>query len=482
MKHNLKLFEKNINNKFKVLPFLVKKNKIGKIKYFPPFFKEWKNTGFFYNKNNIKNLPIMNLLVNKLIKIYFNLFFKNLKKDKISIKKRNKLLNNIYISKAEIKFTNSISIITIYTLNNLNSIFKKYEKYINYLTREKEWIQKNKYFFTKNKSSKNKYLTRQWPISIIKLLIRPNFFNYMGFKPFYNEKINKNMDVNFDSNVIKVNFNNIKDIMRFNLDFYNKKSELFYLEIIKLRLYNIKKEYFLYLKTIWKYSLVNSSNFVKLNNDSNFILKFKNILSRILNTKIELNIINLKYHSYNPDFITKFLALKLKKNKFNIITSMRNIINKSKIDVAKYNKYRILNNNINLRENQYKDLSLISIVNNKDLTSLLKDIYNTNITINNSILFNNYNKIYNLIFNTIKFKYLGGIRLEIKGRLTKRYRADRSIYKLLWKGGLKNKDSSFKGLSSIVFRGNIESNIMYSITKNKRRIGAFAIKGWISGK
>ena len=45
---------------------------------------------------------------------------------------------------------------------------------------------------------------------------------------------------------------------------------------------------------------------------------------------------------------------------------------------------------------------------------------------------------------------MGGIRLEVKGRLTKRYRADRSVFKVKWKGGLKNIDSSFKGLSSVI--------------------------------
>jgi hypothetical protein len=77
---------------------------------------------------------------------------------------------------------------------------------------------------------------------------------------------------------------------------------------------------------------------------------------------------------------------------------------------------------------------------------------------------------------------MGGIRLEVSGRLTKRYRADRAIYKLKWKGGLKNIDSSFKGLSSILFRGHIEPNVNYSMFKSKRRIGAFSVKGWISGK
>jgi hypothetical protein len=77
---------------------------------------------------------------------------------------------------------------------------------------------------------------------------------------------------------------------------------------------------------------------------------------------------------------------------------------------------------------------------------------------------------------------MGGVRLEVKGRLTKRYRSDRSVFKLRWKGGLKNIDSSYKGLSTVNFRGYAKSNVDYSIFTSKRRIGAFAVKGWLSGQ
>jgi hypothetical protein len=77
---------------------------------------------------------------------------------------------------------------------------------------------------------------------------------------------------------------------------------------------------------------------------------------------------------------------------------------------------------------------------------------------------------------------MGGIRLEVKGRLTRRYRADRAIYKLFWKGGLKNIDSSYRRISSVLFRGYLNSNTSYSMSKSKRRIGSFAVKGWISGR
>jgi hypothetical protein len=86
------------------------------------------------------------------------------------------------------------------------------------------------------------------------------------------------------------------------------------------------------------------------------------------------------------------------------------------------------------------------------------------------------------IFNSINYKNMGGVRLEVSGRLTKRYRADRAIYKMLWKGGLNNIDSSFQGKSSVVFRGFRDSNVQYSWFKSKRRIGSFAVKGWAASR
>ena len=77
---------------------------------------------------------------------------------------------------------------------------------------------------------------------------------------------------------------------------------------------------------------------------------------------------------------------------------------------------------------------------------------------------------------------MSGARLSVKGRLTRRYRADRAVYKLKWKGGLKNIHSSLKGLSTEVFRGYIGSNVEKSMFVSKRRIGSFAVKSWFSSK
>ena len=47
---------------------------------------------------------------------------------------------------------------------------------------------------------------------------------------------------------------------------------------------------------------------------------------------------------------------------------------------------------------------------------------------------------------------------------------------------MKNIDSAFKGLSSVVYRGYLDSNVEKTILSSKRRTGSFAVKGWFSGK
>ncbi|KAG9247696.1 hypothetical protein BJ878DRAFT_403148, partial [Calycina marina] len=62
--------------------------------------------------------------------------------------------------------------------------------------------------------------------------------------------------------------------------------------------------------------------------------------------------------------------------------------------------------------------------------------------------------------------------MEAKGRLTKLFVDQRSIFKLKYKGGLSNVESSFKGLSAALLRGMPNSNVQYSVVSSKNRVGA----------
>lgn len=232
-----------------------------------------------------------------------------------------------------------------------------------------------------------------------------------------------------------------------------------------------------------------------------FLPILSGVLNKIIRKKIQYNIINLKSIAYNTDLFTHVLALKLKRKKIRVVGyTLLSILNRAYFPeiramlqreqdhtrerscawcfagnfAGNFAGVNFVSKNMNLflsvacAPHKYKDLKLISILNKAASPSpfdkLLGDCSNTK-------------QIHNTIYNSIGYKNMRGIRLEVKGRLTKRYRADRSVYTLKLRGGLKNADSSFKGLSSVLFRGNSNSNVSYSVHNSKRRIGAFAVKG-----
>ncbi len=99
-------------------------NNIAESRHYPPANKEWFNSIYAYNKNYLKSLPMINKIVNKLIKGYFNLSpLKNKKKSRrVQIRFRRLSLNRILVSRAEIKHTNNKVIITVYLYNRQKKI------------------------------------------------------------------------------------------------------------------------------------------------------------------------------------------------------------------------------------------------------------------------------------------------------------------------------------------------------------------------
>jgi hypothetical protein len=153
-----------------------------------------------------------------------------------------------------------------------------------------------------------------------------------------------------------------------------------------------------------------------------FLPVLSNILNKIIGKKIEYNIINLKSVAYNTDLFTNALALKLRKKRINYIKNMFSILNRAylpNVNTIK-ERSRIQAQAINIAgTTQDKDLKVISKIKDNNLSKLLE--YRTNI---------GNKEVHNKIYDSIGYKNMGGIRLEVKGRLTKRYRADRSIYSL----------------------------------------------------
>ena len=474
MNNKLRIFNNNVNNKYKLIPFNLKSSDY-RDRYEAPVSKEWKNTAYFYDKNNLKNIPLNDINLNKTIKSYFNLHFKNkfIHLKHMSLKRKRSLLKRIYVSNVEIKHTNNKAIITLYVLNTKKKIlYKKYLKSKRVFESIKNYIlniQRN--FLIKKISSLKNRLIKSFLSG--KFIVRSS--RVLEFKFELLNKIINYSNLSFKRYIKKNIFNKFKFVRK----------------IIVLR------------RHIYQYK-INTFKFEEVY----FLRKLNNILAKILNKKIEFNIINLKSLVFNTDIFTRALALKLRKRRFNVMRGINSIINRARLPNVNTIKERAglsKHKDINLVHNKYKDSHLLSnLSSNENFFMFLKNMYNihneylrshtlkltstgsinpsyTLIGINNSKM-RNEKIIKRSMFDSIKHKNLGGIRLEISGRLTRRNRADRAVYKLKWKGGLKNIESSFNRLSSVLYRGQFKPNVTYSVINSKRRIGAFAVKGWISSK
>ncbi len=427
----MKIFNKNIQKNYKTIFLNNKIGDLGKGKYLPSYSKEWNNIIYSYNKNTLKNIPNNTLAINKTIQSYFNLYFKDRKflgfNKFVSLKKRRDFLRKIYISNVEIKHTNNKAIITLFNVN-----------------REKKILQKR--FIKINKKINNILIQRYFllyknNVSKISKLLK----NYQDKYIFISDNINK------------------RKFLQYKFQYLSKFIALKNLYLKKIWSIIIKNYGKNYLRLLRKYEYLYSLNQSKFN-QTKFLPLLSNIIKKLLGKQIQYNIINLKSITFHPDIFTQALAIKLKKSKANPMKNIYSILNRASLASSLSSTY--IEKNL---LNKYKDSRVISHMNNQNLEEILNNLYS-----NKDISKN--------IFHSIGYKNMAGIRLRIKGRLTKRNRADRSIYLLKWKGGLKNRDSSFQGLSSVLFRGNTKSNISYSLAKNKRSVGSFAVKGWIAGK
>jgi hypothetical protein len=94
----------------------------------------------------------------------------------------------------------------------------------------------------------------------------------------------------------------------------------------------------------------------------------------------------------------------------------------------------------------------------------------------NNLLFKSKKNKYINIISRLKNKHISGLRVEAKGRLTKRLTASRAVYKISYKGSLKNIYSSYNKLSTIILRGLSKSNTEYINTNSKNRNGSYVVK------
>ena len=308
------IFTKKVSKNPKIIHLSDIKNTLAPARYFPSATKEWFNSVYSYNSNYIKNLPIADKNLSMLIKSYFNLFlskrYLNFKPMTIRFKRLS--LNNILVSRAELKHTSNKIIITLYVYNEEKRLLLKKIKRLELL------------LFSDSKlhsyTEKNRHLSIQ-------------------SKLFFLEKQILNLSIQSSNNnydLIKGNYNNALHV-----------------DLIKGIL---DKE----IMAISYYKLLLSLNKAKF--EDKFIENLKTFVSNIYNKEVEFNIVNLKTLYFNSDIFTQAIATKIKNRKNKLLRVLKSSlylvklpnINKTRERYGKaiekllwLNKVRNLNVNVN---------------------------------------------------------------------------------------------------------------------------------------
>lgn len=209
----------------------------------------------------------------------------------------------------------------------------------------------------------------------------------------------------------------------------------------------------------------------------------KTFVKKIYNKKIEFNLVEHKYLHMNSDIFSEAISVKLRKKTSRVLRVLR----KSK-----------------------RLVKIPEIVIKDEQPTRNVSIYNRNWYLNKDLLYGLLKKMFmfkksrkvakffwktsiNHILNTVKYKWTTGMRIEAKGRLTRRFTASRALYKYKYKGNLRNLDNLVgnpnitnkseelnKSPKIYRLRGEFKPNVQHTFIYSNRRIGAFGVKGWIS--
>src|SRR6202020_2776754 len=217
------------------------------------------------------------------------------------------------------------------------------------------------------------------------------------------------------------------------MESYTKKKQILdYKGLSKYIIFFYKK---LIKKSLDKYLLHKYYQQLVFINKSKFNYNYLQFL-KIYNKNVEFNLVNLRRFYLNSDILSESITIKIRKNRRKLLKYLNTLKRKVKVRNKKNIFYQ----------------SILNKLNNK---KYLEEV----------------------VLRNIKYKHVTGFRLETRGRLTRRYTASRSVSKLRYKGNLLNIDSSYRGLSSVLLKGNQKSNLQHTKLKSKTRIGSFGIKG-----
>lgn len=267
--------------------------------------------------------------------------------------------------------------------------------------------------------------------------------------------------------------NKISELFMSEFKWTKSQYEKFYLSTVKKYVFKLYRKKKLYVK--YKKDLLYNND--KLKHWK--LLNLKTLISKVYNKKVEINLVNLKYFYLNSDIFSESIVLKLRRKRklLKILKDALNIVDNPKFTKkSAYYRTHLFYNDIFKEKNRTLNLKFLNMINsNVDvLQILLKGLFKNG---NNTYSINDFSTN---VLNSIKHKYVFGIRLEAAGRLTRRRTASRSLFKVKYEGNLRDMNIQSRGLPSLLSKGNLNSNVQYTKLTSKTRNGTFGIKGWIS--
>lgn len=481
------IFSKKLKDN-RTIPLNNIKNTLGPTRYFPPAIQEWSNSIYTYNNNTYKNISTAHNTITNLIKSYFNFYFskKLLSSNNLLARFRRLAFSKIFISRAELKHTSNKVIITLYVYNEEKRILIKRLKRIEAIlfSYNSSLIRKKSLDLSLQTSLKEKsdLIRKEDTLSLIVFLrnISKEISEQILLEKKALESLNK-------SNFIKEKLSFIKSLeekilnIKTIISYCEKDSPLYkrYESIFNkvLNSFYLEKE----ISLLVYYKLLLNLNKYKF--EDVLISKLSFFIRKIYNKEVEFNIINLKAIYLNSDILTQAISLKLRNRNNRLLKVLRYFLSMARLPSILKEKYAHIKIK-DLWENKVKNFTLshLALNSNRDsINDLLIGLFKEDNKYKGRYI-NIKPGVLNNVLLLLKHKSLAGIRLEAKGRLTRRFTASRSVFKIKWKGTLKNIYSSYRGLSSVILRGHIKSNVQYSIVNSKTRNGSFGLRGWISGK
>ncbi len=488
-----------------IKPLTYIRSDTGKTRHYTPAAQEWFNSIYTYNKNSIKSLAIADKNLMYLLKSYFNskikhkiLNTKRKNKDKPMPPKLRRLSGKrVFIGKGDLKHTSTRVIITFYIYNTESMFLAR--KLMQFMFGLGVFIEKK----IKLKKTEIKDSEGNIKVTYNRLF---NLREYKNWRKHYEWYLSDMISlINKQSSKLKaINkyYKTLKSLVWAKLLTKDQILLMFTNKALKFnpkifpsfnsRIIVAGKEY---IKNLELYSMLFEDNELKF--DGLFISKLIYLIQQIYNKKVQLNIVNLKKMHLNSDIYTQAVSLKLRNRDNKLYRVLKASLRKIKLPVIrkidekqkKPNRDEFFVNRI--RNNTISTMFLIKNKKTKNindrLQNLLLKFYPLADNLNINVIKKSSNikrsvSLENYVLGSLKHLNLRGIRVEAKGRLTRRFTASRSVLKRKWKGGLKNVDSSFRGLSTIMLRGIVKSNLQYSAINSKNRNGAYGVKGWVSSK